>query len=164
MKLNEILTEINSIVASAAILVGGTWAIYNFGLQRIRKPIVTLEIECAPISVSSDSAASHISIIVRNQGRTGVAQNYAFVEIAPVLLPSLDGNRIAIASVPISQHTEKHPIFKSHTFLEPGEQFKESLLINVAKEVEYLRIRAIFSASKPVQSWYTETTISASHS
>ena len=50
-------------------------------------------------------------------------------------------------------------IFENHTYLEPGEDFVESLLLHAPERCQHLEIHTFFSGQKFGQTWHTPTVV-----
>jgi len=56
----------------------------------------------------------------------------------------------------MSARARRFIVFEQHAYLEPGEEFLETLMLQIPTSTPYVLARAIFSGTKPGQTWHTQ--------
>jgi hypothetical protein len=144
-------------LVSAAIVFGGAWTLYKFGLQRALEPYIQLDVTVTDKRVTNGYSNLVLKVKASNIGNTGVGQKLAWLEIS-VLPYNLTVDDSVGASWPqLNTKQRRITVFRKHAYLEPREEFTETLLIQIPSNIPYILARLIFSGTKPGQTWHTQT-------
>lgn len=142
------------------VLIGAAWTLYLFYLQRAREAFVRLDIEMVACE-RNDGAPTSTIIKVRatNVGKAGLGQRLSWMELRPVKEASIPIGRVQLYDTLRTERPIRVTIFENHTYLEPGEDFVESLLLHAPESYQYLEIHTFFSGQKYGQTWHTPTVV-----
>lgn len=150
------LQIVSDVLVSLAVIIGGGWTLYTFGLQRLRESYIRLDLEL----VESRVRAQHTDIIIKvravNVGRTGVGQRLAWIEMFPVAYQAKNIDAIRSSPPLRDAHARRFIVFEKHAYLEPGEEFLETLMLQIPSGIPYVLVRAIFSGRKSGRTWHTQ--------
>lgn len=147
----------NEALVSAAIVLGGAWTLYKFGLQRGLESYIRLELDVTDRRIAGQHSDLILKVRAHNIGSTGVGQQLAWLEVSNLLCSFTESDNIRTAWLPLNPNPRRIIIFGKHAYLEPGEDFIETLLLQVPSSSPYILVRAIFSGMKPGQTWHTQT-------
>jgi hypothetical protein len=150
------LQILSNVLVSLAVIIGGGWTIYTFWLQRARESYIRLDLEL----VESRARDQHADIIIKvravNVGKTGVGQQLAWIETFPVAYRTENIDAIRSSQPLRDPRARRFIVFEQHAYLEPGEEFLETLMLQIPTSTPYVLARAIFSGTKPGQTWHTQ--------
>jgi hypothetical protein len=149
MEPSVVVAAAAAVVQCLAFCIGGAWVLYNFGLQRIRKPVVQLSMEVAEQHRRTKGVDLHLRIEATNTGRTGVAQEFCWLEVWPLSPPKDGSDAITVVQPSTKESPRRYGIFQFHSFLEPSETFTDVVLVQVPCIHEFVVLRAVFSAARP---------------
>ena len=146
MKATEWIQAIAGLVTALGVAAAGLWALYNFGLKRISAAQVQVNVEPTAIRSVGDGYVVHMSVTAANSGHTGVRKRLAFVELNTF---NGQGNKSGIQRLTLSTSTPDtvYSVFDHHTFLEPGEVFREDLVFRV-QAADYLQVRVVLFGTR----------------
>jgi len=150
------LQNVSAALVSLAVIIGGGWTLYTFGLQRARQSYIRLDLELMETRVSDQHADVIIKIRAVNIGRTGVGQKLAWIEIFPLAYQTKNVDAIRSSPPLRDARARRFVVFEKHSYLEPGEEFLETLMLQIPSSTPYVLARAIFSGTKPGQTWHTK--------
>jgi hypothetical protein len=147
---------LNNTLVSLAVVIGGGWTLYTFGIQRARESYIRLDLEL----MDSRSNGQHGNIIIRtkavNVGRTGIGKKLAWMEVFPLACPAADVDAIQSPQLQRDAHGRRFVIFGRSSYLEPGEEFLDMLLLQIPSDISYIFVRLFFSGTKQGQTWHTQ--------
>jgi hypothetical protein len=110
--------------------------------------------------MDSKPNGQHGNIIIRtkaaNVGRTGVGKRLAWIEVFPLVCPMTDVDAIQSPQPQRDARGRRFVIFGKSSYLEPGEEFLDTLLLQTPGDVPYICIRIFFSGAKQGQTWHTQ--------
>jgi hypothetical protein len=136
--------------------VGGTWALYTFGIQQARESYISLDLELK----DSRPNDQHANIIIKtkaiNVGRTGVGKKLAWMEVFPLVCPTTDVDAIQSPQLQRDARGRRFVIFGRSSYLEPGEEFLDMLLLQIPGDIPYIFVRLFFSGTRQGQTWHTQ--------
>jgi hypothetical protein len=147
----------NEALVSAAIVLGGAWTLYKFGLQRTLESYIRLDLDVTDKRIANLHSNIILMIRASNIGNTGVGQQLAWLEVSPLPCQVTERDVIRASWPLLYPSTRRIIVFGKHAYLEPGEEFVETLLLQVPDTSPYILVRAIFSGMKPGQTWHTQT-------
>lgn len=123
--LPALLQAIGSLTTATAVCAAGGWTLYNFGLRRIGKARVQLQILPSGIEATDHGYCVYISLEATNNGNTKVKLDRAYVRITP--LATANSGSILLQRLTPAEPPKAYEVFDRHTFLEPNERFKEDI-------------------------------------
>lgn len=131
----NIVSTIQNVLASFAIIVGGLWAYYRFVRFRTLKPRLEFSFDLKPINYSQDITVAIVAVKASNKGNTRVdlrknGKDRCFLQYG--LLSPIDSPSALIAIDKTSEELENsHYVFTSHKWIEPGETIDDVKVLNV---------------------------------
>jgi hypothetical protein len=150
------LSVIRDVLVSLAVVIGGGWTLYTFGLQRARESYISLDLELT----DSRTNGQHSNIILKtkavNVGRTGIGKKLAWIEVFPLVCSTTDVDSIQSPQLHRDDHGRRFVIFGRSSYLEPGEEFLDMLLLQIPGDVSYIFVRLVFSGTKQGKTWHTQ--------
>lgn len=153
------LSITRDVLVSLAIIIGGGWTLYTFGLQRARESYISLDLEL----MDSRPGSQHGSIIIKtkavNVGKTGVGKKLAWIEVFPLICPTANVDAIQSPQLQRDARSRRFVIFGKSSYLEPGETFLDMLLLQIPGDITYIFVRVFFSGPKQGQTWHTQHVI-----
>lgn len=82
---NTTATIVQSVLTSLAIVVGGAWALWEFGLKRVAVPRIEMEHQVTSLRIGPDYRLIHLSVTHENKGDTLVELGSADVRLQRVM-------------------------------------------------------------------------------
>lgn len=151
--MSSTLGTIKDAATVIALLLGGCWGIYRFNLHRTLNSFVKLEIEGNVLVSEGDSTRVVLDATVRNPSATGVARRLAWIELQPLAPRDGSVQRITLVQPKVSDEVRRYGVFGSFKYLEPGEEFRDSLLLAVPPDADFLLIKLFFAGGRPGETW-----------
>jgi hypothetical protein len=153
------LSVIRDVLLSLAVVIGGGWTLYTFGIQRARESYVRLDLKL----VDSRPQGQHSNLIIQmkviNIGKTGVGKKLAWMEVFPLACPTPELDSIQSPQLQRDGHGRRFVIFDRSSYLEPGEEFQDMLLLQIPHNMPYILIRLFFSGARQGQTWHIQHVI-----
>jgi hypothetical protein len=150
------LSATRDILLSLAVVIGGGWTLYTFGIQRARESYISLDLEL----LENRPNGQHGNIIIKtkavNAGRTGIGKKLAWIEVFPLVCSTANVDAIRSPQLQRDAHGRRFVIFGRSSYLEPGEEFLDMLLLQIPGDISYLFVRLFYSGTKQGQTWYTQ--------
>lgn len=157
----NIVTLIKDLATLLTLVFGTAWTLYIFGIHRVRQPAVKIVIARTAVHDGGSYRSVVLEFTASNLGKTGVEQNMCWAEVAPLTGPPAGATDVTSGQARIGGSMKSYAVFRAHTFLEPGEEFRDGLLLYVPVEVNSLRVKVVFSALKPDKIWFSQAVILA---
>jgi hypothetical protein len=150
------LSATRDILLSLAVVIGGGWTLYTFGIQRARESYISLDLEL----LENRPNGQHGNIIIKtkavNAGRTGIGKKLAWIEVFPLVCSTANVDAIRSPQLQRDAHGRRFVIFGRSSYLEPGEEFLDMLLLQIPGDISYLFVRLFYSGTEQGQTWYTQ--------
>ena len=150
------LQIVSNVLISLAVIIGGGWTIFTFGLQRMSHSHIRLDLELVESRISDKYANVIIEVRVVNTGKTGIGQELAWIELFPLACQAKNVDTIRSSQALDGMGARRFVVFEKHAYLEPGEEFLDGLMLQVPVSIPYLLVRAIFSGRRSGQTWHTQ--------
>jgi len=156
---------IQGALTSLGIILAGWWSIFTFGLGRSFAPNVILEVTLSNIVELGSTKGVILSIKAKNIGKTRIKKETCKITCIPVYTDSTDSNdkrefkRLDPDEKKVLEILPRqYEILNSHDSLEPEEEAKEDLLLEV-NNVSVLKAGVTFYGHKYLwgrkQQWTT---------
>jgi hypothetical protein len=150
------LSVIRDILVSLAVLIGGGWTLYTFGIQRARESYISLDLELTDSRPNSPHGNIIIKIKAVNVGRTGVGKKLAWMEVFPLVCATAGVDVIQSPQLQRDARGRRFILFGRSSYLEPGEEFLDTLLLQIPRGIPYISVRLFFSGTRQGQTWHTQ--------
>jgi len=148
------LSAVSSVLIALAVIIGGGWTLYKFGIQRARESFISLELDATDSRLHGQHRNLILKLKAVNIGKTGIGKKLAWIEVFPLPCPTTDVEAIQSPQLPKDALGRRFVIFDRNSYLEPGEEFADMLLLEIPADISYLLIRIIFSGRKRGQTWH----------
>ncbi|WP_436536346.1 hypothetical protein [Actinoplanes sp. HUAS TT8] len=136
-----------------ALLVAGGWAIYRFTLHRTLNSFVKLELVGDVFVTQGGPTWVLLGATATNPSTTGVARRLAWIELQPLTTAGEPVQRITSVQPKKTDDARLYGIFGSFKYLEPGEDFQDSLLVAVPSGTRFVLVKLFFSGGRPGETW-----------
>ena len=150
------ISIIRDVLVSLTVVIGGGWTLYTFGIQRARERYISLDLEL----VDSRPNGQHGNIIIKakavNVSRTGVGKKLVWIEVFPLVCSTADVDVIQSPQLQRDAHGRRFIVFGKSSYLEPGEEFLDMLLLQIPGDIPYISVHFFFSGTKQGQTWHTQ--------
>jgi hypothetical protein len=150
------LSVIRDVLLSLAVLIGGGWTLYTFGIQRARESYISLDLELTDSRLNGQHGNIILKTKAVNIGRTGIGKKLAWMEVFPLACATADVDVIQSAQLQRDASGRRFVIFGRSSYLEPGEEFLDMLLLQIPRDIPYIFVRLFFSGTKQGQTWHTQ--------
>jgi hypothetical protein len=126
MPLTEVTQPAQQIAQITAVVVGGAWAYVKFFRGRVFRPRAELHITASLAPLGADSALL-AQLSMKNEGLSRIILQ---PDLAMVKLDVLRAKRCQSGANPAwDEDVMVSPVFRAHSWLEPGETLAEELII-----------------------------------
>ncbi|MGW0810141.1 hypothetical protein [Nonomuraea sp. NPDC002799] len=156
MSIASILTAVRDAIVSIAVIIGGGWTLYTFGLHRAHESYIKLDLDLVDRENTSQQTNIIIKIKAVNTGKTGIGQRLAWIEMFPLTYQMESVDVIQSPRPTKDDRACRFIVFEKCSYLEPGEEFCETLMIQIPPNISYVLAHAFFSGIKPGQTWQTK--------
>jgi hypothetical protein len=153
------LSVIRDVLVSLAVVIGGGWTLYTFGLHRTREPFISLDLDLMDSRPNGQNKNIIIKIKAVNLGRTGISKKLAWMEVFPLVCSTADVDAIQSPQLQRDARGRRFVIFGRSSYLEPSEEFLDMLLLQLPDDIPYIFVRLFFSGIKQGDTWHTQHVI-----
>lgn len=144
-----LLQAIGSLTTATAVCAAGGWTLYNFGLRRVARARVQLQITPSGTEATEYGYCVYVSLEAANNGNTKVKIDRAYLRVTPLAMKN-DVNTLFRLTPNMPSKT--YEVFARHTFLEPNESFKEDIAFH-CQALEPLQFELEFLGDQEDHSW-----------
>jgi hypothetical protein len=150
------LSVIRDTLLSMAVVIGGGWTLYTFGIHRARESYIRLDLQL----MDRRPEGEHINLIIQikaiNIGKTGIGKKLAWIEAFPLAQPKAEIDSIRSPELQRDARGRRFLIFDKTSYLEPGEEFQDMLLLQIPRDISYILIRLFYSGMRQGQTWHAQ--------
>ena len=150
------LSVIRDTLLSLAVVIGGGWTLYTFGIHRTRESYVKLDLQSMDRRPEDEHTNLIIQMKVINIGKTGIGKKLAWIEVFPLVRPKAKIDSIRSPELHRDARGRRFLIFDKTSYLEPGEEFQDMLLLQIPRDISYILIRFFFSGMRQGQTWHAQ--------
>lgn len=121
-ELSSVVDIVQGVVTSAAIMVGGTWALLRFYREREAVPRLQWELELRRIAATEGAVLIEVTANIENKGKVRHEIRSFAAELSLIHAANLTGAREALSYEPGSTvvTVSLMPKASEYTFIEPG--------------------------------------------